>query len=159
MTRHKPPNWIRLSQRDAENISVELLLPINTRSFSRASSEFCEQRCEFIWPDELPRPSPLQGLLHLSCDTNFPPIYNLSFATVQAGKAGSLFLFFFLSFYILALISLIFSGQSQRKASFSPSQLVIISSQEATGVFQQKHFMTCYFQQRCSLLWTLLCLA
>lgn len=31
-------------------------------------------------------PSPPQGLLHLSCDTTFPTIYTLLFATVQAGK-------------------------------------------------------------------------
>lgn len=84
----------------------------------------------------------------MSCDTNFPTIYNLPFATVQVGKAGT-----------LALISLNFSGQKQQKAVFSLSQLVINSQQEATGVFQQKLFMSCYFQQRCSLLWTLLCLA
>lgn len=56
------------------------------------------------------------------------------------------------------LISFSFSGQKQQKAVFSLTQLVINSQQEATGVFQHKHFMSCYFQERCSLLWTLRCL-
>lgn len=67
-----------------------------------------------------PQSSPPQGLLHLSCDTNFPTIYNLPFATVQVGKAGVLL-------KISALISLYFPGQKQQKAVFSLSQLVINS--------------------------------
>lgn len=44
---------------------------------------------KWVWLEILAPASPLQRRLHLSCDTNFPTIYNLPFATVQAGKAGA----------------------------------------------------------------------
>lgn len=95
--------------------------------------------------------SPHQRLPHLSYDTSFPTFYN------QVSKASPPYIFLF--FYTFALIFLNLSSHRQQKPGFSFSQLVINSLQEATGVFQPKLFMSCYFQQRCSLLWTLLSLA
>lgn len=127
-----------MSTRDTENTASKFFPSLASSSVSSSGPTYPLQS------------SPLQGLLHLSRDINFPTIYILPFGTLLASSSRGPFSHFCTRFPLTS---------QARPDSFRSHKLCHEHPAGSDWRFPAEGFYGLLFPtQRCSLLWTLLCL-